>query len=237
MRTLALVNARGGSKGVPRKNVRPLAGRPLIAWSIEAGLGAARVTSLVVSTDDAEIAEVARASGARVPFTRPADLATDTAIQIDVVRHAVAALEAAGERYDAIVILQPTCPLRRAEDIDGALALLEESGADSVISVCDVGGRHPLTCYRADAAGRLSPLLPSDTRGVLRQQFGQVLWRNGAVYAMRRDVVMNRGSLYGDVTLGYIMPEERSFNIDSLFDWRLTEAYLRLLEEDCAGAS
>lgn len=233
MRTLALVNARGGSKGVPRKNVRVLAGQPLIAWSIKAALSAARITSVVVSTDDTEIAEVARSYGARVPFSRPDHLASDTALQIDVVRHAVATLEGAGETYDAIVILQPTCPLRRAEDIDGALALLEDSGADSVISVCDVGGRHPRTYYLSESGGRLSPLMSSDHRGVLRQNFEPTFWRNGAIYAMKRDVPMVLGSLYGAVTNGYVMPEERSFNIDSLFDWRLTEAYLRL----CADKS
>lgn len=236
MKVLALVNARGGSKGVPRKNVRPLLGKPLIVWSIEAGLAAARVTSLVVSTDDPEIAEVARRHGARVPFMRPSELATDEALQIDAIRHAIGFLEAQRESYDVVLILQPTAPLRRPEDVDGALALLETSGADSVISVCDVGGRHPLTCYRAGAGGVLSPLLAFDPRGVQRQDFGAVLWRNGAIYAMRRSVVMEGNSLYGARTVGYPMPEERSFNIDSLFDWRVTEGYLRLSSEEREGA-
>ena len=131
-----------------------------------------------------------------------------------------------------VLILQPVAPLRRPEDVDGALALLETSGADSVISVCDIGGRHPLTCYREGADGALSPLLPSDTRGVQRQDFGAVLWRNGAIYAMRRDVVMKGNSLYGARTVGYLMPEERSFNIDSLFDWKVTEGYLRLVSDE-----
>jgi CMP-N-acetylneuraminic acid synthetase len=229
MKVLALVNARGGSKGVPRKNIRHLHGKPLIAWSIEAGLAAASVASLVVSTEDHEIAEVAQRHGARVPFLRPPELATDTAIQLDVVRHAVSALEAVGESYEAIVILQPTAPLRLPEDIDTALELLSSSGADSVISTCDVGGRHPLTCYTAGEGGELVPLLPSDQRGVLRQNFGTVFWRNGAIYAVRRDVVMQQNSLYGATTLGYQMPEERSFNIDSQLDWDVVEGYLRLL--------
>lgn len=232
MNVLALVNARGGSKGVPRKNVRPLLGKPLIAWSIEVGLAATRVTSLVVSTDDPEIAEIARRHGARVPFMRPMELATDETLQIDVVRHAVKFLEAQGEFYDVLLILQPTVPLRWPEDVDGALTLLETSGADSVISVCDVGGRHPLTCYLAGSGDVLSPFLPSDTRGVQRQDFGTVLWRNGAIYAMRHNIVMKENSLYGAKTVGYLMPEERSFNIDSQFDWRLTEGYMRLPSEE-----
>lgn len=236
MKVLALVNARGGSKGLPRKNVRPLLGKPLIAWSIEAGLAAARVTSLVASTDDPEIAEVARRHGARVPFMRPSELATDEALQIDAIRHAVGFLEAQGESYDVVLILQPTSPLRRSEDVDGALALLETSGADSVISVCDVDGRHPLSWYHAGAGGVLSPLLAFDPRGVQRQDFGAMLWRNGAIYAMRRGVVMEGNSLYGTKTVGYPMPEERSFNIDSPFDWRVTEGYLRLSSGEREGA-
>lgn len=227
MRTLALINARGGSKGVPRKNIRPLAGKPLIVWSIEAGLAAQSIDSVVVSTDDAEIATVARAAGARVPFLRPSELATDKSLQIDVILHAVTALETRGEIYDAIVILQPTCPLRLSSDIDGAIAVFGEKKADSVISVCDVGGRHPLTCYRFAAEGEVIPLLPSNARGVQRQEFGQVLWRNGAVYVIRRDILMEHQNLYGVRTFGYLMPEDRSFNIDTLFDWRLTEAYLQ----------
>lgn len=229
MKVLALVNARGGSKGVPRKNIRPLQGKPLIAWSIEAGLAAASVTSLVVSTEDQEIAEVARSHGARIPFLRPPELATDTAIQLDVVRHAVSTLEAMGESYDTVVILQPTAPLRLPKDIDAALELLHSSRADSVISTCEVGGRHPLTCYSAGLDGVLTPLIPSDQRGVLRQNFGTVFWRNGAIYAVRRDVVMQQNSLYGATTLGYEMPEERSFNIDSHLDWDVVEGYLRLM--------
>ena len=231
MSVLALINARGGSKGVPRKNIRPLLGKPLIGWSIEAGLAAKSVTRLVVSTDDEEIAGVAREFGASVPFMRPRELAADTSLQIDAIRHAVGFMENAGLFHDIILVLQPTTPLRLPGDIDESLTLLEKSGADSVISVCDVGGRHPVTCYRSGDGGFLRPLFESDWRGVLRQKFGQVLWRNGAIYAMRRDVVMEQGSLYGASTVGYVMPEERSFNIDSLFDWDLLEGYLRLLQD------
>lgn len=232
MNVLALINARGGSKGLPRKNVRPLQGKPLIVWSIESALGAKLVSKVVVSTDDQEIADVARAGGASVPFIRPANLATDTALQIDAIRHAVGYLEDHGEMFNAIVVLQPTAPLREPGDIDGAIALLLRSNADSVISVCDVGGRHPATLYTSDKSGALVPLLRSNLRGVLRQDFGTVLWRNGAIYAMRRDTVMEGNSLYGATTIGYLMPEERSMNIDTLFDWKLVEGYLRLAKEE-----
>lgn len=230
MSVLAIINARGGSKGVPRKNIKPLMGKPLIAWSIEAGSRSELIDKLIVSTDDIEIANVAAEHGASVPFIRPAELATDKALQIDAIRHAVGFLEDAGECFDVILILQPTVPLREAQDIDRALTLLQKSGADSVISVCDVGGRHPVTCYH-EQDGFITPILQCDDRGVLRQEFGQVLWRNGAIYAMRRDTVMVENSLYGKSTVGYVMPESRSFNIDSTFDWDVTEGYLRLIKD------
>lgn len=226
MKILGLVNARGGSKGVPGKNIKPLGGKPLIAWSIAAGLGSKMLSKLVVSTDCEDIAAAARAAGADVPFLRPAALATDTARQIDAVIHAVTFMEAQDGRYDYLCILQPTCPLRSAADIDGALDLLVSSGADSVITVTEVGGRHPMTLYRKGEAARLLPYVPSDGAGVLRQAFEPVFWRTGGVYAMKRDVAVERRSLYGDDLRGYAVPEERSFNIDSPFDWDLCAAYV-----------
>lgn len=147
MRCLGLINARGGSKGIPGKNIKLLNGRPLIAYSIEAGLAASRISRVVVSTDSTEIAEVARQHGADVPFMRPLGLASDTALQLDAIRHAVSVLEAEGDFYDVIVLLQPTCPLRTYLDVDKAVDLMEKSAADTVISVMQVHGQHPLTMY------------------------------------------------------------------------------------------
>ncbi len=228
MRALGLINARGGSKGVPRKNVRSLAGKPLIAYSIEAGLAASSIARLVVSTEDDEIAKLARCAGAEVPFCRPAELASDSAIQIDVVRHAILALEAEGDRFDLIVILQPTCPTRTPADIDATVQLvIDDPETDSAISVTEVGGYHPKTYYRRDGPDTIvSPIVASDGAGVLRQDFEKVYWRNGAVYVTRADVVMRERSLYGKRTRAHVMPPGRSFNIDSSFDWALTEAWL-----------
>jgi CMP-N-acetylneuraminic acid synthetase len=227
MRCLGLINARGGSKGIPGKNIKPLCDKPLIAYSIEAGLAASRIARVVVSTDSAEIAEVASRYGADVPFMRPLELASDIALQLDSIRYAIARLEADGDYYDVIVLLQPTCPLRISTDIDGAINLLEEAGADTVISVMQVHGQHPLTMYTGDPRTGLSPLLDANKAGVLRQEFPRVLWRNGAIYGMRRDVVMEQQTLYGNKVVGYVMPEERSANIDEPIDWLVTEALLR----------
>jgi CMP-N-acetylneuraminic acid synthetase len=226
MRILGLINARGGSTGIPRKNIKILAGKPLIAYAIEAGRAAACLSRIVVSTDDDEIAAVAKLWGAEVPFMRPACLATAAALQIDAVKHAISTLRASGDAYDAVAILQPTCPMRTAEDIDGAMALMERAQADSVISVTRVEGQHPLTMYVEESDGALKPLMDSNPAGVLRQKFSDVWWRNGAVYGVRTQVVMERNSLYGSRTIGYRMPPERTVNIDEPLDWDIAEALL-----------
>ncbi len=227
MKILGLINARGGSKGIPRKNIKPLNGKPLISWTIDAALESEYISRLVVSTDDEEIANVARTSGADVPFIRPDYLASDKSIQIDSVKHAINFLEESGEFFEYVVILQPTVPLRSTEDIDGSINLLLSNEVDSVITICDIGGRHPLTCYENIHDDNLKPLYDSDAKGVLRQEFKEILWRNGAVYAMSRDTIMIKNSLYGDSIMGYRMPEERSFNVDSIFDWNILDSYIK----------
>ncbi len=227
IKVLGLINARGGSKGVPRKNIKLLGGQPLIAWSIKAGLKSKYINKLIVSTDDSEIAEVSRSFGAEVPFMRPKELASDSSLQIDSIKHAISFLEDKGEYFDIILLLQPTTPLRKTLDIDSSLELLIEKNADTVISVTDVGGRHPATCYKPQKDYSIVPYIKSDERGVLRQEFNPILWRNGAIYATKRNVIIDNNSLYGESIVGYEMGEERSFNIDSLFDWNLTEAYIK----------
>ena len=231
MRFLGLINARGGSRGIPRKNVKQLAGKPLIAWTIEAARESRRLARLVVSTDDQEIAEIARRWGANVPFMRPPELASDTALQIDAIRHALQTLSDAGEAYDAVTVLQPTCPLRRTADIDGALDLFRCVEADTVISVMAVQGQHPLTMYTRSDDGTLSALFEADQAGVLRQEFPAVWWRNGAIYVIRTSLVLEGCSLYGPRLFGYRMPAERSVNIDEPADWVIAEAMIEQLRE------
>lgn len=224
---LCLINARGGSKGVPGKNIKPLNGKPLIGWSVDVARQSRLIKKVVVSTDSEEIARVATKHGASVPFIRPSELATDTAKQIDVVNHALKFLESMGERYDYVCILQPTCPLRSVEDVDGTLDLLISSGADSAITVTEVGGRHPRTLYKMhEGDQKVTPYVEKNTSGVMRQNFEALYWRTGAVYALRTSVV-KAGSLYGNDARGYKVPEERAFNIDTPFDFELTEAWLK----------
>ncbi len=224
-RVLAVIPARGGSKGVPRKNIRPLAGKPLIAHTLLAAQAAERVDRLLVSTDDEEIAAVARAWGGDAPFLRPAALSGDRAAQIDVVVHALQQAEALdGLRYTHVILLQPTAPLRTAADIDASLSLLLESGCDSVVSYTPVESAHPFYMVTLED-GRPRPLLEMPPGLTARQQYPPVYRRNGAIYATRREVLLG-GSFYGQDQRAYIMPPERSVNIDSLFDFELAEFLL-----------
>jgi CMP-N-acetylneuraminic acid synthetase len=223
MRVLGVIPARGGSKGIPRKNLHLLGGKPLVAWTIEAARGSG-LTRTVLTTDDPEIAEVGRRFGADVPFLRPAELATDRANAIPVVQHALQAVEARdpGPPFDAVMMLQPTAPLRTAADIDAALALLEDTGADSVISVTDVGGHLPQRMKYLEAGRLVDPLFNEAYENQPRQELRPMVIKNGAIYLVRRETLL-AGSFKGRDCRGYLMPPERSANIDTLSDLRYAE--------------
>ncbi len=228
VRVLAVIPARGGSKGIPRKNLADLCGKPLIEYSIRAGLDAASITRLLVSTDDHEIADVARALGADVPFMRPAHLATDTAHSLPVVQHAVAAAEEEeGSRYDVIVLLQPTTPLRTAKDIDDGIGLLGSSGADSVVSVVDVGANHPYRMKQIEADGRLVNFVDQGFEDMRpRQELPRVYIRSGDLYISTRRVVMEQNTLVGRNCRAVIVPDDRAVNIDTPLDLMRAEEKL-----------
>ncbi|HEY0970474.1 MAG TPA: acylneuraminate cytidylyltransferase family protein [Gemmatimonadales bacterium] len=228
MRVLGLIPARGGSKGVVRKNIHPVCGRPLLHYTVDAALGATRLSRVMVSTDDDEIARAARECGVDVPFMRPPELARDDTPMLPVVQHAVRWLAARGESYDAVCLLQPTNPLRRAADIDGAVELLERTGADSVLSFVDAGEKHPARMKYIDAEGRVSdPPFAEASEGQRRQELPPLYLREGSIYLTRTRVIMQRGSFKGDDCRAWIIPQERACNIDTPFDLFIAE---RLLE-------
>jgi len=211
-RVLAIIPARGGSKGVPRKNIRDVAGKPLIAWTITAAKKSRYVDRVVVSTDDLEIAEVAARYGGEVPFLRPAELARDDTPGIAPVLHAV---ETVTPAYEVIVLLQPTSPLRSAADIDSAIRTMVDGGAKACVSVVEPD-KSPYWMYSLDGAGRMKPLLEGEY--ACRQEIPAVYALNGAVYvAERRWLLENRGFM-GEETLAYVMPKERSVDIDTETD-------------------
>ena len=232
MTALGIIPARGGSKSVPRKNLHPLGGKPLIAWTIESARRATSLDRLIVSTDDAEIAAVARAWGAEVPFLRPAALAADDTPDLPVFQHALAALrERDGYAPDAVVHLRPTQPFRTAEEIDAVVELLARTGADCVKSVRPVS-EHPFKMYRL-AGDRLVPYLDTPERrrrgpDVPRQGLEPVYLSAGVVDAVRRAVV-EAGSTEGERVVPWLADPSRYVNLDSLRDFEVAEALLAAL--------
>jgi len=214
---LGLIPARGGSKGVSRKNIRELAGIPLIAHSIQAGRDATAIDSVVVSTDDEEIAEVAESHEARVPFIRPPELATDEAPTAPVITHALETLHEAGEAYDAFVLLQPTSPLRTATHIDEACSLYEESDADSVISV------YPTYDTRWERTPKDAKKLNYTDAAKRRQDRDPEYVINGAIYVTDVEQFLQTEETITGTTKMYEMTERQSVDIDTPFDLWLAE--------------
>jgi CMP-N,N'-diacetyllegionaminic acid synthase len=237
MNIVGLIPARGGSKGIPQKNITPLAGRPLLAYTCAAGLGSQRLSRVLLSTDDPAIAEVGRACGVEVPFVRPAELARDDTPGVAVALHAVRWLREQGEAPDILVLLQPTSPLRRSEHIDEALDAMIEAGADTVVSVVEVPHHfspYKLMQLRGD---RLVDFwqdpLPFDR--YQRQAVPVLYGRNGpAVLATRVPILLARESFYGDHVAPYVMSEADSVDVDTPFDLRVVEWLLN--SRDAAGS-
>ena len=223
---LALIPARGGSKGIPRKNIAPLGGRPLLAYTCEAALRSARVTRTIVDTDDADIAAAARECGAEVPYLRPRELAADDTPALPVIQHALQRLDSAEQyRPDVVVLLQPSSPLRDARQVDAALELLERTGADSVVSVVEVPHQYNPTSVLRLEGERLRRFLdgPAPLR---RQEKPRVYARNGpAVLAVRAEV-LHGGSLYGDDVRPLLMDRISSADVDEPLDLAWVEFLL-----------
>ena len=227
MNVLGIITARGGSKGIPGKNLVKVCGKSLLAYTAEAALQS-KLNQVVMSTDDLEIAAEARRLGVDVPFMRPAALAQDDTPTLPVLQDVVTRLEATGKKFDAIFTLQPTNPLRLSSDIDGAIELLERSGADSVIGFSDVGERHPARMKTIDANGRVEePTFAEQFEGQRRQDLPKYYLRDGAVYLTRRDVLMNQNSIKGHDCRAWLIPKERALNIDEPFDLVLCEFLLQ----------
>jgi CMP-N-acetylneuraminic acid synthetase len=237
MRVLGIITARAGSKGIPGKNLKLLGDRPLIDYTIDAA-NDTPLDRLILSTEDAKIAKVARELGCEVPFMRPAELARDETPHLPVILQAVQWLRDR-EKYvpDVVLTLQPTSPLRSAADIAAALRMLELSGADSVVSVNEVTAHaHPMRMLRVDADGNAKLFVtgePVRNRINRRQDLPKAWVMNGAIYACRTEILFDANpSLYGDRVVAYPMPPERSVSIDTLEDWSEAERALANQPQD-----
>ena len=232
MKVLGIITARGGSKGIPGKNLKPLAGKPLLAYTVDTARRSGALDRVILSTEDEAIATAGRDLGCDVPFIRPFDLAHDDTPHLPVIQHATRwMLERVNYQPDAVMILQPTSPLRSAADIASAVALLDTSGADSVLSVNEVPAHsHPMRTLRLDDQGHAVLFVsgePVRNRINRRQDLPPAWVMNGAIYACRTRVLFAaEPSLYGNRVVAYRMPAERSISIDDLEDWDAAERAL-----------
>jgi CMP-N,N'-diacetyllegionaminic acid synthase len=215
-KTLALITARGGSKGLPRKNLLIACGKPLIAWTIEAAHKSKAIDRVILSSDDDEIIKTALNLGCEVPFRRPADLASDISTSMDVVMHAINELPG----YDYIVLLQPTSPLRIAQDIDEAFALLKSQNAPCCVSVCE-SEQSPYWMYQLTSDRKLESFLTKPVELSRRQDLPPSYVLNGAIYIAQVDWLRNTRNFVAEGCIAYIMPKERSIDIDTTEDFEV----------------
>lgn len=225
-RILAVIPARGGSKGLPGKNIRPLSGKPLIAWTIEAALASRYIDRTIVSTDCVDIRSAALAASVEVPFLRPAELATDSANSVDAVLHALDQVEKTDQAYDYLLLLQPTSPLRRSEDIDAAIEKLTDPEITAVISVCETD-HHPWWSNKLPENGNMDGFLRSEALNIPRQQLPHYYQLNGAIYLSKTDFLRRTRSFWGAGTFAHIMDKRHSIDIDDIYDFKFAELLLK----------
>lgn len=222
MRVLGIVPARAGSKRLPRKNVRRLGDKPLVAWAIEAARSASSLDRLVVSSDDPEVLECARSYDQELPLRRPAELARDRSPAIDYVRHA---LDAVGGEFDAVAIVQATSPFTQPGDIDATVSLLQSTSADTAVSVMKLDHAiHPVK-LKVMEGDRLLPYIEEERGRMAAQDLPDLYVRNCSVYATRRRILTS-GEIIGPDCRGYVMPRERSIDINDATDFAFAEFLL-----------
>lgn len=224
---IGIVTARGGSKGLPGKNLRQLCGKPLIAWSIEQGLASKYIDHLIVSTDDEEIANVAQACGASVPFIRPPNLASDKATSISVILHAINFLSEMGDQYHLVVLLEPTSPLRETADIDGAIELCVNNGCEtSVVGVAAVESAHPSFLFKIES-GVLKSMTGEQPSGLRRQDLLQdYFYLEGSIYVSPVEKLRQENSFYHANTMPWIVERYKAVEIDELSDFIMAEGLM-----------
>ena len=223
MALIGLIPARGGSKGIPGKNIAPCGGKPLLAWTAEAAFASGVLDRVILSTDDEEIANVGRQLGLELPFLRPPSLAADNTTMLAVMAHALQVLRAEGGTIDALVLLQPTSPFRRGHHIAEAVGLFRKRRAATVVSIERVPHNFVPTSLMRESDGRLLPYRDGDTGPTLRQEKTLLFARNGPALLINRPEVIDAGRLYGDPTVGYEMGWTESLDVDGPLDLKLAD--------------
>lgn len=225
---LGIVPARGGSKGLPGKNIKELCGKPLIAWSIESGLKSKYLDEVIVTTDSKDIANIAKQYGASVPFLRPDVLANDTATSFDAIKHTIEFYKNEMKKeFDYIVLLEPTSPLREARDIDIAIEQLFNSNADSIVGICKTEDQNPAFLVFKNEKDFISGYENHDMKVLRRQDIKDVYFFEGTIYISKTDVLLNKKTFYHENTIGYVVPKYKSLEIDDIDDFIMVEAIMK----------
>jgi CMP-N,N'-diacetyllegionaminic acid synthase len=230
---LAIIPARGGSKGLPGKNKKLLQGKPLVAWPIDAAKSCKYIDKVLCTTDSDEIQQIAINFGAVAPFLRPEYLASDTAHSVDVIIHAIEFLEKTGEYYDYIVLLEPTSPLTTGGDVEKALEILDGNleKASSIVGICKVESTHPEYDVQMSSDGFISPYAASSFKSMRRRQDLEPLYfLEGSLYISTIDALKKNRTFYHDQTMGFPMPRWKSVEIDEIFDFIIAETILNNIE-------
>lgn len=227
MTSVAIIPARGGSKGIKRKNLALINGKPLIAYTCEAALQSKKINRIIVSTDDLEVADFVKNMGIEIPFIRPSELANDFTPMIDVLMHALSWFDSQNYDIDDIILLQPTSPLRTSDQIDTALTIFSQKNPDTLVSIMKVPHQfNPLSVLKEESDGRMVPYLnqPVITR---RQDKPVVFARNGPAILITKASLIKKGILYGDHTIGYLMDYKTSIDVDDYQDLLMAEFFLK----------
>lgn len=223
---LAIITARGGSKGIPGKNIKSLAGKPLIVYTIEAAMKSKYIDRIVLSTDDKKIAEIAAHYGVEIPFFRPPELATDISPTIDTLIYTIDRLQSEENvKISEFLLLQPTSPLRTADDIDNAIKIYHDRNADSILSVTKLN-HSPHLALKIKDNGAIEKYIGGEMAPTNRQQNEKAYMINGAIYIFNYSLIKNNHTYFGEKTLAYIMPKERSIDIDDPVDFEFAEYIL-----------
>ena len=226
---LAIIPARGGSKGLPGKNIKELCGKPLIAWSIEAGLKSNYLDEVMVTTDYQNIADVSKQYGASVPFLRPDELASDTATSFDAIKHTIEYYKnELNKEFDYIVLLEPTSPLRESIDINKAIEVLLYSNADSIVGVCRTEDQNPAFLVLKNENNFISGYENKEMKVLRRQDIKDVYFFEGTIYISKTNVLLDKKTFYHENTIGYEVPKYKSLEIDDMDDFVMVEAIMNI---------
>jgi CMP-N,N'-diacetyllegionaminic acid synthase len=232
-KVLAIIPARGGSKGLPGKNIKELCGKPLIAWPIQAAKNSLYIDKIILSTDELQIADIAIQEGAEVPFLRPGELASDDSTTISVIVHTINYLSEIGEIFDYCILLEPTSPLTEGCDINKSLELLESmrTKADSIVGVSKVVSTHPVFDVKINQEGLIKPYIGEDFSGAgRRQDIEELYFFEGSLYISDVKTLLAKQTFYHSRTLPYIVPNWKAFEVDDMVDLLCIEAIMKNMD-------